>query len=290
MNPFINLNTMKKSIIVAALAVATIFSANNADAQIKMPPASSGQTITQGLGISKATLTYNRPNMNGRKIFGGLVPLGEVWRTGANTVSALTTETSLQIAGHELPAGTYGILTIPGENEWTVIFSNNSKQWGAYSYKQEEDVFRFTVNPERLNQPVETFTMGFANVGPESAVFEILWENTKVSFPIAYNQSKEILASIDEVMAGTGNKPYMAAAQYYYNNGHDINKAVSWINEAAKASEAPHILYWQARILLKSGDKAGAVAAAQKGVEAATKANNSEYINLNSQVLAEAQR
>lgn len=281
---------MKKSMIIAAVAVATIFSANDAEAQIRMPPASSAQTITQGLGISKATLTYSRPNMNGRKIYGGLVPLDEVWRTGANTVSALTTETDLQIAGHTLPAGTYGILSIPGESEWTIIFSNNSRQWGAYSYNPEEDVFRFTVKPERLDQPVETFTMGFSNVGTESAVFEILWENTKVSFPIGYDQSKEILASIDEVMAGSGNKPYFAAAQYYYNNGHDINKAASWINEAAKGSEAPHILYWQARILLKSGDKAGAVAAAQKGVESATKANNSEYINLNSQVLAEAQK
>lgn len=281
---------MKKSIIIAALAVATIFTANQAEAQIKLPPASSAQTITQGLGISKATLTYSRPNMNGRKIFGGLVPFGEVWRTGANTVTALTTETDLQIAGHELPAGTYGILSIPGENEWTIILSSNSKQWGAYSYKQEEDIFRFTVKPERLSNAVETFSMGFSDVGPESAVFNISWENTKVSFPISYNQSKEILASIDEAMAGSGNKPYFAAAQYYYNNGHDITKAVSWINEVAKGSEAPHILYWQARILLKSGDKAGAIAAAQKGVESATKANNSEYINLNSQVLAEAKK
>lgn len=281
---------MKKSIIVAALTIATLFTANQAEAQIKLPPASSAQTITQGLGISKATLTYSRPNMNGRKIFGGLVPLGEVWRTGANTVTALSTETDLQIAGHNLPAGTYGILSIPGENEWTIIFSSNSKQWGAYSYKQEEDVFRFTVKPERLSNALETFTIGFSDVGPEKAVFNIAWENTKVSFPIGYNQSKDIMASIDEAMAGTGNKPYFAAAQYYYNNGHDINKAVSWINEAAKSSEAPHILYWQARILLKSGDKSGAAAAAQKGVEAATKANNSEYVTLNGQVLAEAKK
>lgn len=281
---------MKKSIIVAAFAIATLFTANQAEAQIKLPPASSAQTITQGLGISKATLTYSRPNMNGRKIFGGLVPLDQVWRTGANTVTALSTETDLQIAGHNLPAGTYGILSIPGENEWTIIFSSNSQQWGAYSYKQEEDVFRFTVKPERLSNSLETFTIDFSDVGPENAVLNIAWENTKVSFPIEYNQSKDILASIDEAMAGTGNKPYFAAAQYYYNNGHDISKAVSWINEAAKSSEAPHILYWQARILLKSGDKSGAAAAAQKGVEAATKANNSEYVTLNGQVLAEAKK
>ncbi len=281
---------MKKTLIIAAIAVATLFNIDGAHAQMKSPPASSLQTISQGLGISKATLTYSRPNMNGRKIYGGLVPYGEVWRTGANTVTAITTETDLVIAGNKLPAGTYGILSIPTENEWTIIFSKNSKQWGSYSYKQEEDVFRFQVKPTRLAEAVETFTINFSNVKTESASIDILWENTKVSFPIGFDQSKEILASIDEAMAGSGNKPYFAAAQYYFNNNHDIKKAVSWINEAAKASEAPHILYWQARILLKSGDKAGAVAAAKKGVEVATKANNSEYIKLNGQVLAEAQR
>lgn len=282
---------MKKTLIIAALAVATLFTVDTASAQqIKLPPASSLQTVSQGLGISKATLTYSRPNRNGRKIFGDLVPYGEVWRTGANTVTAITTETDLEIAGNKLPAGTYGLLSIPTENEWTIIFSTNSKQWGAYSYKQEEDVFRFTVKPERLAQTVETFTIAFSNVKAESATIDIMWENTKVSFPIVFNQSKEILASIDEAMAGSGNKPYFQAAQYYYSNGHDIKKAVNWINEAAKGSEAPHILYWQARILLKAGDKAGAIAAAKKGVEVSTKANNTEYINLNGQVLAEAQR
>src|SRR5690606_42111767 len=130
---------MKKMMILGVMA--TIIAAPGmTTAQIKLPPASSSQTITQGLGITTATLTYQRPNMNGRKIFGGLVPLGEVWRTDANNIPVLTTEGPLTIAGNELPAGTYGLLTIPENDAWTVIISKNAKQWGAYTYSPDEDL------------------------------------------------------------------------------------------------------------------------------------------------------
>src|SRR5690554_496393 len=111
---------MRKTMIFGVMA-ALIAAPSLTTAQIKLPPASSSQTITQGLGITSATLTYQRPNVKGRKVFGGLVPLGEPWRTGANNIPVLTTEGTLTIGGHELPAGTYGLVTIPRDNEWTVI-------------------------------------------------------------------------------------------------------------------------------------------------------------------------
>lgn len=282
---------MKKPILIAALITALSFSSMTADAQIKLPPASSSQTIVQTLGISKATLTYNRPNTNGRKIFGGLVPLGEVWRTGANNIPVLTTETDLIVAGYELPPGSYGIFTIPNENEWTVIISSNSSQWGSYTYKQEEDLFRFNVTPDHLPHPVESFTMGFADVTPTSAALTIAWEQTAINFSLIFDQDKDIMASIDQAMSGSGNKPYFQAAQYYYNNDKDMQKASEWINEAANASpEAVHILYWKALIQLKAGDKAGAIATAESGVALATKNNNAEYVKLNTQVLENARK
>lgn len=260
-------------------------------AQIKLPPASSSQTITQGLGITTATLTYQRPNVNGRKIFGGLVPLDEPWRTGANNIPILTTEGELTIAGNKLPPGTYGLVTIPRENEWTVIISKNAKQWGTYTYNQEEDLFRFNVRPERSSDLVETFTMNFSDVTTNSAVLNLAWEYTHISIPVGFDQDDEIMAAIEEGMKGTGNKPYFQAAQYYFKNDKDINKAVEWINEASKANpNAVHIYYWKAQILLKAGDKAGAIATAQEGIERAKAANNGEYIKLNTQVLEQARR
>lgn len=287
----IKFNRMKKTAFMAALLVTFLtLSIHTAEAQqLKLPPASSSQTIVQTLGISKATLTYNRPNTNGRQIFGDLVPMGEVWRTGANNIPVLTTETNLMIAGYDLPPGSYGILTIPGEQEWTVIISSNSQQWGAYQYKEEEDLFRFNVQPVHLDHPVESFTMGFSDVTPSSAALTMAWAHTGISFSLIFDQDADIMASIEEVMAGTGNKPYFQAAQYYYAHDKDLDKALEWAKKAVEASpQAAHILLLKGRIQLKAGDRAGAIETATAGIELATEAKNDEYVRLNTQLLKQA--
>ncbi|SFB94043.1 Protein of unknown function [Parapedobacter composti] len=281
----------KRFFTSAAFAVlATALLWQPAAAQLRLPPASSAQTITQGLGISTVTLSYFRPSMNGRKIFGELVPYNEVWRTGANNIPTLTFDGTVTIAGTAVQPGTYGLLTIPGKTEWTVILSKNAQQWGAYAYKEDEDLLRFKVKPEKLNKPVETFTISFSDVAPQSARLNIAWEKTQVGFDLTVEQDAEIMASIDEAMKGE-KKPYFPAAQYYYKNGKDIAKALEWINEAEKASpQAPHVKYWKARIQLKAGDKQGAIATAQQGIALAEQANNAEYVKLNGQVIAEAKK
>lgn len=282
---------MKRNVFYVALITLLIVAVGpDSVAQIKLPAASSAQKVTQGLGINDVQLTYSRPSMRGRKVFGGLVPYGEVWRTGANNVSAITFAESVTIAGQEVPAGTYGILTIPNKNEWTIILSKNSQQWGSYSYSEDEDQLRFTVTPTTLSEAVETFTIDFSDVTTNSLRINIAWENTKVGFDVTVDQDAAIMASIDEAMKGE-KKPYFPAAQYYYNNDKDINKALEWVNEAEKANDkAPHIKYWKARIQLKAGDKAGAAATATRGVEIAKAAGNSEYVKLNGEVLEQASK
>lgn len=282
---------MKKQLLsTAMIIVAVAVGWQPAKAQVKLPPASSSQTVTQGLGISTVTLKYSRPNMNGREIFGGLVPYGEVWRTGANSLPLLTFDGTVTIAGTQVEAGTYGLLTIPGKDKWTVIFSKNTEQWGAYSYNQEEDLFRFDVKPERLAKPMETFTISFSDVQPQRAQLDIAWERTKISFDLVVDQDAEIMASIDEAMKGD-KKPYFQAAQYYYKNDKDIQKALEWVNEADKTpNPAPYIKYWKALIQLKAGDKQGAIATATQGVEIAKQQNNAEYVTLNGQVIADAKK
>lgn len=282
---------MKKQLLTTAMiAVAVAVGWQPAKAQVKLPPASSSQTVTQGLGISTVTLTYSRPNMNGREIFGGLVPYDEVWRTGANSLPLLTFDGTVMIAGTPVEAGTYGLLTIPGKDKWTVIFSKNTEQWGAYSYNQEEDLFRFDVKPEGLSEPVETFTISFSDVQPQSAQLDIIWEQSKISFDLVVDQDAEIMASIDEAMKGD-KKPYFQAAQYYYKNDKDIQKALEWVNEADKSpTPAPYIKYWKALIQLKAGDKQGAIATATQGVEIAKQQNNTEYVKLNSRVIVDAKK
>ena len=276
---------MNKIILSIATAALLFLGVEQSTAQVKLPPSSSSQTITQGLGIKDIVLSYQRPNKNNRVIFGGLVPYGEVWRTGANNIPSITFAEEVSVEGNKVPAGTYGLFTIPNKNEWTIILSKNVKQWGAYQYKKEEDLLRFNVKPQVLTNNVETFTIAFEDVTVKSAKITLAWEKTKVGFNITTDQSKEILANIDQAMLGE-NKPYLHAAQYYLNNGLDINKSVEWIKKGDEGNtSAPHLKYWKAKILDKAGDKAGARKAAQEGIEMATKLNNPEYIKMNTEAL-----
>lgn len=279
---------MIKTFFSLATALSLLVISNDSLAQAKLPAASSSQTVTQDLGIKKVTLTYQRPNANGRQVFGGLVPYGQVWRTGANNATAITFEDEVTIAGTKVPAGTYGLFTIPTEGDWTIILNKTAEQWGAYNYKQEDDFLRFDVTPTKLDNAVETFTITFDNITTKKLDVTLVWEHTKVQFPIEVDQSQEIVASLEEAMKGD-RKPYFQAAQYYYNNNLDSDKAAEWIKLADEGNtRAPHIKYWKSRILLNAGDKAGAAKAAQEGIDIAKAANNDEYVKLNGQALEAA--
>jgi hypothetical protein len=148
---------------------------------IQMPQASSGQTIVQDFGLGKITLTYSRPSMKGRKIFGALEPYDIVWRTGANSATVIKFTDAITIEGKNIPAGEYGLFTIPNKTEWTVILSKTSKTWGSYTYNEADDFVRFKVKPTTLTAPIETFTMQFADVKPTTAKLQLMWEKTAVS-------------------------------------------------------------------------------------------------------------
>jgi hypothetical protein len=257
---------------------------------IQMPQASSGQTIVQDFGLGKITLTYSRPSMKGRKIFGALEPYDIVWRTGANSATVIKFTDAITIEGKNIPAGEYGLFTIPNKTEWTVILSKTSKTWGSYTYNEADDFVRFKVKPTTLTAPIETFTMQFADVKPTTAKLQLMWEKTAVSLNLSTSIDEKVMASIDAAMKGE-KKPYFQAAQYYFENGKDLKTALSWMNEAEKADpKAPWVKLWKGRVQLKMGDKAGAQATAQSGIAIATEIKNGEYVRLNTQLLAEAKK
>ncbi len=161
-----------KKIFVSFLCLLFVISVS---AQKKRPSPSA--TAEGTIGGAKITITYSQPSANGRKIMGGLVPFGEVWRTGANEATVFETDKAISVEGKELAAGKYELFTIPGETEWIVIFQNYGKQWGHFSYKQENDVLRVTVKPGKTNAFVETFVI---KVEGNSA--SLAWENTNVTF------------------------------------------------------------------------------------------------------------
>jgi hypothetical protein len=281
-------NIMKKicTLFLAMFAAGTL---STVKAQgLKMPQASSAQSLTQEFGLGKITLAYSRPNTKGRKIFGALEPYGQVWRTGANSATVITFTDEVSLEGNKVPAGEYALFTIPDANQWTIILNKTTKQWGAYEYKQADDVLRFKVKSTKTAQPVETFTMQFANVMPTSADLQLMWERTAINLHLTTDIDSRIMAGIEQAMKGD-KKPYFAAAQYYYENGKDLNKALEWVTEAEKTNpKATYYKYWKARIQLKKGDKAAAIATAQEGARLAREEKNDEYVRLNEGVIKQA--
>lgn len=280
---------MKKSLFLIALSLYFLFD-NPVLAQLKMPQVSSSQTVIQEFGLGRITVKYSRPNVKGRKVFSDLAPYGEVWRTGANTVTTISFSDDITLDGREVKAGEYGLLTIPGKDTWTIILNKDAKQWGAYSYKEADDVLRFPAKATIVKDKTETFTIIFSDVTTNSAKLNLLWDNTKVSIGMLTDVDSKVMASIDEAMKGE-KKPYMQAAIYYYDNGKDLSRALSWMNAVPAAEQkTPWYNYWKAKIQLKSGDKAGAIASAKAGLEIAKTMKNAEYVRLNSAVLAQASK
>lgn len=270
------------------LATAIIFSSTYSQAQITPQPSSS-QTITQGFGLGTITIIYSRPNTKGRKIFGYVEPNDKVWRTGANSATVIKFSDDVILEGNKVSAGEYGLFSIPGENQWTIILSKKAKQWGAYTYNQADDYLRLSVKPVKLQQPVESFTLQFDNMYPTSGELHLLWENTNLAIHLTCDIDSKVMARIDSAMR-TDKKPYYDAVIYYWNNNKDMNQALEWANQLEKIPGMPPMVakLWKARVLLKKGDKSAAAMTAQEGVKAATEAKNDEYIRLNTEVIAEA--
>ncbi|GAB3923476.1 DUF2911 domain-containing protein [Mucilaginibacter myungsuensis] len=280
---------MKKQLI-GLVAMALSVCAMETKAQI-VPPPSSAQTISQGFGLGKITLTYARPNVKGRKIFGGLEPYGTVWRTGANNATSLKFSDEVIINNTKVPAGEYGLFSIPGETEWTIILSKKPQQWGAYTYSDKDDLMRFKVKNEKLKDLTETMYLDFINVTPTTCDLQMKWERSSFVFHIVTDIDAKVVARIDSAMA-TAKKPLYDAIIYYYNNNKDMDKALVWANELEKTPGMPAWAskMWKARVQLKKGDKAGAIATATAGIEAAKKDKNDEYVRLNSEIIAQAKK
>ena len=275
---------MFRKTILGGLAIIAALTINAQT--IKTPPVSSTQNIKQDLGIGSVELSYSRPNVKARKIFGDLVPLGQVWRTGANQATTLTFSDEVLIGGTKVPAGKYGLLSIPDKNEWTLIITKQLDVTNPSAYKQENDVVRVKAKTATVAAPLETFTMQFANVKASGADLQIAWDNTSVTLPIATDVDKKVMAQIDDIM-NKDNRPYFQAGLYYLESGKDLKQALTWLDKAAEQQpDAFWIHHQRANALAKLGRKEEAKQTAQKSMELAKKQNNTDYVRLNEKLIA----
>jgi tetratricopeptide (TPR) repeat protein len=249
--------------------------------QLKTPQPSTTQTVKQELGLGTIELSYSRPNMKGRKIFGDLVPFDKVWRTGANNATTLTFTDEVIIGGTKVPAGKYGLLSIPSANEWTIIISKQTDVTSPAAYKQDMDVVRVKAKPMQLPWSFETFGISFENIKDNGCELMMAWDKTLVSLPITSDVDGKVMKQIETIMK-SDSRPYFAAASYYANNGKDLNQAIVWYDKAIEQNPKAFWVYYQkASTLAKLGKKTEAIAASNKSIELAKEAKNDDYVALN---------
>ncbi len=283
---------MKNKLILFIL----LFSASEmALAQIALPSPSSAGKVYAKVGLTDVEINYSRPKMKGRLIYGEgddyLVPFGKIWRTGANSGTIITTDKDLSVEGSNLPAGEYMIITIPGKDAWQVIFYKDTSLGGNMAnHKQENEQLRVSVKPTKLTEAVQTMTFNISDLSEDNtkAAIELAWENTSVKIGIATDFDKEVMADIANKTKVSPNN-YAAAANYYYNNGKDLDQAIEWMTLAIEARpNAFWNIHTKAQMQAKKGDTKGALATAGESL-AKAKAADSDfgYIKQNEDLIAE---
>ncbi len=278
---------MKKNGI---LFLMTLFAINLMQAQIQTPAASPGAKVEQRIGLTDVTVEYSRPSVKKRVIFGGLVPYGDVWRTGANAATKITFSEDVNFGGVDVKKGSYALLTKPGMKSWTVmLYPHNSTDWTTYSGSDVTPV-SVTATPYLMSKDVhvESLMMGFDNLTNSGADFFVLWDNIYLPVAIKVSTDKAVEESISKVMAGPSAGDYYSAGNYYFTEGKDLNKALEWVNKSlAMGNEKYYVLRTKSLIQAGLGDKKGAIETASRSLELATKDSNKDYIRMNEASIAE---
>jgi len=240
--------------------------AGNAGAQFKngsqatelnIPRTSQRGTVTQRVGLTDITITYHRPAVGGREIWGKTVPYGKVWRAGANENTTITFTDDVSIEGKPLAAGTYGLHTIPDKDQWTIIFSKNSTSWGSFSYDEKEDALRVTAKPHAA-ESFEVLTYVFDDVKPDSAAATLRWEKLAVPFRISVDMKAAVLKNIKNELRSVGGftwAGYDEAAQWCLDNNYNLEEALKWEETSIQNEERFENWETKSRILNAMGKK-----------------------------------
>ena len=274
---------MKTKNIVCLIALFAIVQVS-LFAQIKMPQASPNSQVSLQVGLTMIHLEYSRPSKKNRKIFGELVPFGSVWRTGANNPTTLSFDTDIKVNGQSLKAGKYAIYTIPEKKTWSIIFSKNTELWGAMGYNPSDDALRLNVPVKKLKKEVESMKIDFSNLTDSGAQLNISWDKTSVGFGIEMEVDRVVMSQIKELLIDQESNDaglLFQAANYYYNQGKDLNSAIDWVSKSVETDPKYYTVHLKAKIQAALGNKSEAIATAQESMEMAKAEGNPDYVALN---------
>lgn len=277
---------MKK--IISTLLIAGAISVGNA--QVKAPQTSPSSTVKQTIGLSEVTVEYSRPSAKDRKIFGNLVPLDVLWRTGANGSTDITFGADAKFGGVKIPAGKYALYSIPGKNDWQVILYKDTEQWGAPKMlKDDLIVAQVKAKVENTSNFAESFQIAFQDLKGDQGNLTLNWENTLVKIPIMMDSKMQVLESIKNTLSSKDAKgsDYNQAAAYYFETKMDMKTALEYSKMANKLQpDTFYMLKLQSEIEAANGMKKEAIATAKKSLELSKKANNDDYVKINTDNIA----
>ena len=257
------------------LLVGLLFLTTEAFSQIERPPLSQKQRVEQKVGFTEVIIEYCRPEMRGRKIFGGLQKYGEVWRTGANRNTQITFNESIRVGDTQLLAGTYTLFSQPNLKEWKIYFYPFNDEYGVPAdFSEDKAEAIITVPVFELNRPIQSFTINLENVTQNTADLSLMWERTYIAIPIKFTTGDKILNDISDIVNSHSSDYYMAA-KYYLDTGNDLESAKVFIQKAIDMREEPGgtPMFWvyqmQAEIFLANNEKEAALKSGTKAMEMA---------------------
>lgn len=257
--------------------------------QIKTPAPSPFCSIKQTVGLTDVEIEYSRPSVKDRKIFGDLVPFGERWRTGANASTKIGFSTDVKIAGNDVKAGKYALYTIPGVDNWTIIFYKDLAAGGMPNpWKEEEELMRFTVPSKKVDYKMESLLIHLNNLRNNSATIEIYWENTVVGFDVDFNTAALVQAGIDRTLSGPSANDYYLAARFYNEEKKDLVQALSWVRKSNEMEPRYWRLYLQADLESQLMQYDAAIKSAEQSKALAQQEDAMDYVRRNEKLIADA--
>mgnify|MGYP000432113786 CR=1 FL=1 len=278
----------------AFLICATLFVSATASAQaLKLPEESPAATVSQTIGVTEVSVSYHRPAVKGRPIWGKLVPYGETWRAGANENTVVTFSSDVKIGGKPLKAGSYGLHMIPTAKEWTIAFSTATTAWGSYSYDAKEDALRVTVTPRAVATSEERLSYRFDELSDTKATLALRWEKLEVPIALEVDTPRVVMATARNQLRGQlgfFERPLAQAAAYWLKNGGPLDEAQKLIERSLQARPSYGAMMLKAQILDKQNNAAAAAEARSQAQAIATEPelNQAGYALINDKKLDEA--
>lgn len=257
-------------VLPAALVAAAVLTGAASAADLTLPRVSQKAQVMQTVGLTDVTISYSRPGVKGRTIWGELVPYDAVWRTGANEATTIVFSTDVKVNGQALPAGTYSLHTIPTKSDWTVIFNKQADQWGSYSYDESADALRIQVKPE-THPFTEWMQFSFPDIAVDKATIALDWENLRVPFQIEMTTVDHALASARAAMsslAADDHQTAYRAASFAFQNNVAADEAAQWIDKSISIQETWLNLRLKADMMAAQGKTSEAIAFAERAIEA----------------------